>query len=105
MHLIPAHQGRPADDPIFALNKEATQRKARGEAIVNATVGALLDDDGKLAILPTAARVIHEVPAVEWATYAPIEGTADFQRAVLDDLLGGEPTLRECAVAIATPGG
>jgi aromatic-amino-acid transaminase len=105
MHLIPAHQGRPSDDPIFALNKEATQRRARGEAIVNATVGALLDDEGKLAILPTAARVVHEVPAPEWASYAPIEGTPDFLRAVMDDLLGGEPALRECAVATATPGG
>ena len=105
MHLIPAHQGRPADDPIFALNKEATQRKARGEAIVNATVGALLDDDGKLAILPAAAKAVHEVAAAEWAAYAPIAGTPDFLRAVIDDLLGSEPELRECAVATATPGG
>ena len=105
MHLIPAHQGRPADDPIFALNKEATQRKANGEAIVNATVGALLDDDGNLAILPTAAKVVHDVPPAEWAAYAPIAGTPDFLRAVIDDLLGGEPTLRDCAVATATPGG
>src|SRR5579859_6885426 len=105
MHLIASHQGRPADDPIFALNKEATQRKANGEAIVNATVGALLDDDGNLAILPTAAKVVHEVGAAEWAAYAPIAGTPDFLRAVIDDLLGGEPTLRDCAVATATPGG
>ncbi len=105
MHLILAHQGRPADDPIFALNKEATLRKARGEAIVNATVGALLDDDGKLAILPAAAKAVHDVPAAEWAAYAPIAGTPDFLRAVIDDLLGGEPTLRDCAVATATPGG
>ncbi len=105
MHLIPAHQGRPADDPIFALNKEATQRKARGEAIVNATVGALLDDDGKLAILAAAAKAVHEVPAAEWAAYAPIAGTPEFLRAVIDDLLGSEPTLRDCAVATATPGG
>ncbi len=105
MHLIPAHQGRPADDPIFALNKEATQRKARGEAIVNATVGALLDDEGNLAILQAAAKAVHEVPAAEWAAYAPIAGTPDFLRAVMDDLLGSEPALRECAVATATPGG
>ncbi len=105
MHLILAHQGRPADDPIFALNKEATQRKARGEAIVNATVGALLDDDGKLAILAAAAKAVHEVPAAEWAAYAPIAGTPEFLRAVMDDLLGSEPTLRDCAVAVATPGG
>jgi aromatic-amino-acid transaminase len=105
IHLIPSHQGRPADDPIFALNREATVRRQKGESIVNATVGALLDDDGKLAILPTAARVVHDVPAVEWATYAPIAGTPDFLRAVIDDLLGGEPELKRTAVAVATPGG
>jgi len=105
MHLIPSHQGRPADDPIFALNKEATARRQRGEPIVNATVGALLDDEGKLAILPTAARAVHEVPPVEWATYAPLAGTPDFLRAVIDDLLGGEPDLKRTAVAVATPGG
>jgi aromatic-amino-acid transaminase len=105
MHLIPSHQGRPADDPIFALDKEATARRQRGEPIVNATVGALLDDDGQLAILPTAARAVHEVPAAEWAAYAPLAGTPDFLRAVIDDLLGGEPDLRRAAVAVATPGG
>src|SRR5450755_1265661 len=105
MHLIPSHQGRPADDPIFALNREATLRRQKGESIVNATVGALLDDDGKLAILPTAARAVHEVSPVEWATYAPIAGTPEFLRAVTEDLLGGEPTLKRTAVAVATPGG
>ncbi|HEY6462648.1 MAG TPA: aminotransferase class I/II-fold pyridoxal phosphate-dependent enzyme, partial [Polyangiaceae bacterium] len=74
-------------------------------SIVNATVGALLDDEGKLAILPTAARAVHEVPAVEWATYAPIAGTPDFLKAVVEDLLGGEPELKKTAVATATPGG
>ncbi len=105
LHLIPSHQDRPSDDPIFALNKEATARRQKGESIVNATVGALLDDDGKLAILPPAARAVHEVPAVEWATYAPIAGTPDFLRAVIDDLFAGEPELKRTAVAAATPGG
>ncbi|HEY3816455.1 MAG TPA: aminotransferase class I/II-fold pyridoxal phosphate-dependent enzyme [Polyangiaceae bacterium] len=105
IHLIPSHQGRPADDPIFALNREATLRRQKGESIVNATVGALLDDEGKLAILPTAARAVHEVPPVEWATYAPIAGTPEFLRAVIEDLLGGEPDLKRTAVAVATPGG
>jgi aromatic-amino-acid transaminase len=105
MHLIPSHQGRPTDDPIFALNEEAMRRRRRGEAIVNATVGALLLDDGNLAILPTAARAVREVPAVEWATYAPIAGTLEFLSAVIEDLLGSEPDLKRTAVAVATPGG
>ena len=104
-HLIAAHQTRPGDDPIFALNKEASERRARGESIVNATVGALLDDAGKLAVLPSAARAVREVPSEEWAAYAPIAGTPDYLRAVMDDVLGGQPALRECAIATATPGG
>lgn len=105
LHLIPTHQGRPSDDPIFALNREATERQKKGEAIINATVGALLDDEGKLAILPTAARAVHEVSADEWAAYAPIAGSPDFLRAVMDDVFAGHPTLRANAVAAATPGG
>jgi len=105
MHVIPAHQGRPSDDPIFALNKEAAARKAKGESVVNATVGALLHDDGRLAILPTAARAVHEVPAEEWAPYAPIAGTPDFLDAVTSDLFRDEPEMKASAVAAATPGG
>jgi aromatic-amino-acid transaminase len=105
LHVIPSHQTRPSDDPIFALNREATDRKARGEHVVNATVGALLDDEGKLAVLPTAARAVHEVETLEWATYAPISGTPAFLRAAADDVLRGEPDLRASAIAVATPGG
>jgi aromatic-amino-acid transaminase len=105
LHVIPSHQTRPSDDPIFALNKEATLRRERGEAVVNATVGALLGDDGKLAVLPSAARAVHEVPALEWATYAPIAGSPAFLKAVMDDVLGSEPALRAGAIATATPGG
>lgn len=105
IHVIPSHQGRPSDDPIFALNKEASTRKARGEAVVNGTVGALLHDDGRLAILEAAARAVREVPAEEWAPYAPIAGSTDFLSAVKDDIFRDEPEMRACAVAAATPGG
>ncbi len=103
--LVPARSSRPSDDPIFALNREATARKSKGEAIVNATVGALLDDAGKLAILPSTARAVREVPEGEWAAYAPIAGTPDFLGAVYDDLFCLEPALRAAACGAATPGG
>jgi aromatic-amino-acid transaminase len=105
LHVIPSHQARPSDDPIFALNKEATLRRDRGEHVVNATVGALLDDEGRLAVLPSTARAVTEVPTDEWATYAPIAGSPAFLRAVMDDVLASEPDLRASAVACATPGG
>jgi aromatic-amino-acid transaminase len=105
LHVIAAHQGRPSDDPIFALNREATQRRDKGEAIVNATVGSLLDDDGRLSVLPTAARVVREVPEGDWAAYAPIAGTPGFLSAVIEDLFSTQPRLKESALAVATPGG
>jgi aromatic-amino-acid transaminase len=96
---------RPGEDPIFALNQEASQRIARGDSIVNATIGVLLDDAGKLAILPTAARAVHEVKAEEWAAYAPISGNPAFLDAVMDDIFEGRPAMRKSSVAVATPGG
>ena len=104
-HLIPARQARSGDDPIFALNAEATARRARGEDVVNATLGALLDDDGRLAVLPTAARAVREVPAPEWAAYAPIQGLRPFLDAVIADLFADRPHLAAQAVAVASPGG
>jgi aromatic-amino-acid transaminase len=105
LHVIASHQGRPSDDPIFALNQEALRHREMGEAIVNATAGVLLDDQGRLCVLPTAARVVHEVSSSAWAPYAPISGSPTFLRAVIADLLGSEPALRESAIASATPGG
>jgi aromatic-amino-acid transaminase len=105
MYLISSHSHRPSDDPIFSLHQEAAMRKRQGESILDATIGVLLDDAGKLSILPTVARTVHEVDETEWASYAPIAGTPEFRRAVIDDLLGETAELRASAVAVATPGG
>lgn len=102
--LIPTRTARPADDPIFALNAEATTRREKGESVINATVGALLDDDGKLAVLPAVLEAVREVPGARAAGYAPLAGPKDFLTAVIADLLTGSPLL-EHAVAVATPGG
>jgi aromatic-amino-acid transaminase len=105
MQLIPSHRGRPSDDPIFGLHQEATARRARGDAILDATIGVLLDDCGKLAVLPTAAKAVHDVSTPDFASYAPISGNPDFLRAVVADLLASQPDLASSAVAVATPGG
>lgn len=102
--LIPSRCERPSDDPIFALNAEARERKKKGEAVLNATVGALLDEDGRLAVLGTVARTIHEIDATESATYAPIAGPPAFLNAVIADLFGDRPEAG-WAIAVATPGG
>ena len=103
--LVPSRRGKPGDDPIFALNAEANARRARGEAVVNATLGALQRDDGTLAVLPTAARAVRETPAGEWAAYAPIAGPPAFLAAVVEDVFRGRPTRAAQVTAAATPGG
>lgn len=102
--LIPSHAARPGDDPIFALNTEARARAKAGEAVINATVGALLDDEGRLAVLGGVAEALREVPPEVSAGYAPIVGPDAFRRAVVADLLGDRPEAG-WAVAAATPGG
>ncbi len=102
--LIPTAAHRSGNDPIFALNAEAQRRAAAGESIVNATLGALLDDDGHLAILPCVVAALTEVPATRAAAYAPIAGEPGFLRAVIDDVFG-ESRRAAQTVAVATPGG
>lgn len=100
--LVPSRRSRPKDDPIFALNAEARARRAAGEAIVNATVGALLDDDGELGTIPSVSEALRSVPPSVAAAYPAIAGAPDFLRAVAEDLLGPHASH---AAAAATPGG
>jgi aromatic-amino-acid transaminase len=105
VNLLPDRNAdRPGNDPIFALNAQAQQRKAAGDAVINATVGALLEDDGSLAVLPTVIDTLRSVPAQKAAGYAPIAGDAAFLEAVRKDLLGTS-SLGSIAVGAATPGG
>jgi aromatic-amino-acid transaminase len=105
LHLIPARQTRPDKDLIFALNGEATRRKQAGESIINATIGSLMNDDGTLSVLETVTKTLREVPAGEWAAYAPIPGTPAFNQAVIDDTFSTQPALKAAATSVATPGG
>lgn len=102
--LTASRQSRPGDDPIFSLNAEAKRRAASGEDVVNATIGALLSDDGKLAVMPSVANALTTLPFETVAAYAPIPGRDDFRKAIVDDLLG-DHGLSDAAVCVATPGG
>jgi len=101
--LIPEAAAREGNDPIFALHGEAVRRAAAGESILNSTLGALMYDDGSLAVMPAAAEALGRVPHARAAGYAPISGDPPYLAAVIADLLG-EGGLAEQAVAVATPG-
>ncbi|MEZ5979097.1 MAG: aminotransferase class I/II-fold pyridoxal phosphate-dependent enzyme [Planctomycetota bacterium] len=102
--LIKDAQDRPGDDPIFSLDAEATARAAKGEKILNATLGALYEDDGKLAVIDSVFAAMRRIDPRVAAAYAPIAGPPEFLECVQDDLYGDHP-LRDVSLAVGTPGG
>ena len=68
------------------------------------TLGALITDDGRLAVMPTVLETFARAQSAGTAGYAPISGTPAFRSAVINDLFGDGP-LADQAVSVATPGG
>jgi aromatic-amino-acid transaminase len=89
-------------ESIFSLHDQALLRLRRGERIIDGTVGVLLDDAGRLVVLPTVAATLAELPRLSWAPYAPVAGDDDFLKAVKERAY--PPDLRASAIAVATPG-
>ena len=102
--VIAVARDRAGNDPIFALNAEAAQRASAGESILNATLGALITDDGRLGVMPTVLETLTRIDGSRAAGYAPISGAPAFREAVVRDLFGEGP-LASQAVAVSTPGG
>src|SRR3954470_5929491 len=80
--LLPERQRLDGADLIFTLNSAAQKRAAAGESIINATVGALLDDSGKLVVLDTVMEHYAKLTPPEIAPYAPIAGDAAYLLAL-----------------------
>lgn len=98
--------GKNAIDKIFGASQaamEAMQKFGR-ENVTNATIGAILDDNETLVILPTVEKTLRSVPAADLAGYAPIAGLPDYQEAVIElAFLDNKP--EAYLKAVATPGG
>ena len=102
--VTPLVRDREGNDQIFELNAEARQRADAGESILNATLGALMTDDGQLCAMPTVIETMARFQNGRAAGYAPISGVPAFRDAVIHELFG-EGALAGQAVAVATPGG
>ena len=107
-YIFAEENGRtiPLEDKIFGISRLAKERiKTDGrDAVIDGTIGSLLDDSGKLAILSSVMEVLRDLAPEEYADYAPIGGTPDFRVAVKKAAFGSyEP---KCFTeAVATPGG
>ena len=97
---------RKLTDAIFEANaacKEAI-KKFGAEKVTNATIGTVLDDSGKLMVLPTVEKVWREMEMQEFTSYAPISGLVDYRDSIRD-LIFGEKNFEGFFSSVATAGG
>ena len=96
--------GRKLKDAIFDANQACNEAiKIHGaDKVTNATIGVVLDEEGKLATLPTVEKIFRSMDFSELVAYAPISGLPAYLDAVIDlTFADNKPTAHFGAVATA----
>ena len=93
-------------DAIFGASAACTEaaKKYGADKVTNATMGVMMDDEGKLASIPTMERVFRSLSIEDYTRYAPIPGLPDYLAAVID-LTFADQKPEGYLGAIATAGG
>jgi len=106
-HIAPHSRGKNKLDQIFVCSGKA--KKAISEfgqdAVVNSTIGALLDDNNNLALLPAVEEASKRLTSEQIAPYAPVAGLPEFREDVINYLYEGvdnRPPLGSVATSGAT---
>ena len=76
--LNAAGLSKAGNDTIFGWWARFQQAKSAGLPAVNGTIGALLEDNGELAINKAVDAAIRQAPEQEIAAYAPLAGLPAF---------------------------
>lgn len=99
-------KGKSAQDNIFAANAAAVAAAAKygKDAVTNATIGAILDEEEQLVCLPTVEKVFRGLQTNELIAYAPISGLPEYLDCVLTAAFGNSRPEGYIA-AVATAGG
>lgn len=99
-------KGKSAQDKIFGANAAAVAAAAKygKDAVTNATIGAILDEDEKLVCLPTVEKVYRSLSTNELIAYAPISGLPEYLDCVLNAAFG-QSRPEGYIAAVATAGG
>jgi len=108
INSMAAYNGRtiPKEDKVFAASGRAKAAIAEygKDAVINATIGSLLDDEGKLVVLSSVEKTVKTLDAADYAEYAPIAGTEGFKKAILRAAFG-DYKINSYTAVVATPGG
>ncbi len=96
----------PKEDKIFGATSRGKARieEVGKENVIISTIGSLLDDNGKLAVLSSVAEGLKSLSPEDYADYAPIGGTPGFKEAIKKAAFMDYVPNRFVEV-VATPGG
>lgn len=99
-------KGKCATDKIFGANAAAGKAVAQygKDKVVNATIGAFMDEQEILACIPTVEKTFRNLPIDNIISYAPIAGSPDFLEAFIN-LTFADHKPDAYIGAIATAGG
>ena len=97
---------RKLHDAIFEANQACQEAIAKygADKVTNATIGVVLDEEGKLATLPTMEKVYRSLDIRELTAYAPIAGLPDYLK-IATNLVFADNRPEGYIGAIATAGG
>ena len=93
-------------DAIFGASaacREATLKHG-ADKVTNATIGTMMDENGKIACLPTMERVFRSMDMAEFISYAPIVGLPDYLDSVIN-LTFADQRPEGYFASVATAGG
>ena len=99
--------GRRLKDAIFDANTACNEAiKLHGaENVTNATIGVVLDENGRLATLPTVEKTFRAMNFADLVSYAPISGLPAYLDAVIDLTFAENKPKNAFFGAVATSGG
>lgn len=107
--MAASHAAGKGKDPdaVFAVLKEANAAIAKLglDKVVNATIGAIYDEEEKFAYFSTVNDYFHQIIPEELMNYAPIGGLPEFHQAAIEQTFGDSFPANCFAKAVATPGG
>lgn len=75
------------DDKVLAINAEANARKKANEKVINASIGMLFSEDGKLSTLEIVDKELSKQLTSEGRSYPSVSGGNEFSAGVLKWLL------------------
>lgn len=76
---------------VLTLSNEAREKKAKGIKVIDATIGMLLDDEGKLSSFPLMNKALKDAVTLDNRKYSTVRGNALFHKNLINWIFKENP--------------